>query len=268
MLNEVKSRFLSGKKLFKITILTIGLIAYTNAQGITNTLGGNTEEDKFIVENNDAEAGLVVTGNCNVGIGTTEPGLHYGTKFDVVGGISFRTKSSDPTKVIMIIENRIFTDAFSGTPTDLILGTFPNGHSNQLVLHQSTGNVGIGTTTPTEKLDLNGNMNLNGEVNRNSATGTANLVPIAYGTISLNGDINSGTGNFTCTWNSNHYEIVIDGEDYYWADYTTLVSIIGGYKIAYSNSGIPGENKLLIWIINASSDSPEQWTFQFVTYKS
>lgn len=61
------------KKIFTIIILTIGLITFANAQGITNTLGGNTAADKFIVENSDSEAGLVVTGEGNVGIGTTNP---------------------------------------------------------------------------------------------------------------------------------------------------------------------------------------------------
>ena len=58
------------KNIIMIMVLTIGLI---NAQGITNTLGGNTENDKFIVENKDAETGLVVTGEGNVGIGTLTP---------------------------------------------------------------------------------------------------------------------------------------------------------------------------------------------------
>ena len=73
MLNEMKSRFLSGKNIFTITILTIGFVAFANAQGITNTLGGNTDNDKFIVENSDLEAGLVVTGEGMVGLGTTSP---------------------------------------------------------------------------------------------------------------------------------------------------------------------------------------------------
>ncbi|NHZ85845.1 MAG: hypothetical protein GWP19_08185, partial [Planctomycetia bacterium] len=73
MLNEVKSRFLSGKKTFTIIISIIGLLAFTNAQGITNTLGGNTAADKFIVENSDSEAGLVITGEGSVGIGTSNP---------------------------------------------------------------------------------------------------------------------------------------------------------------------------------------------------
>lgn len=65
MLNEMKSRFLSGKKIFTITILVIGFI---NAQGITNTLGGNTAADKFIVENNSGSEILTVTGDGNVDV--------------------------------------------------------------------------------------------------------------------------------------------------------------------------------------------------------
>ena len=61
------------KKIFTIIISIVVLITFTNAQGITNTLGGNTAEDKFIVENSDSEASLVVTGEGNVGIGTTNP---------------------------------------------------------------------------------------------------------------------------------------------------------------------------------------------------
>ncbi len=72
-LSRIYRGLFAGNKIFTITILTIGLIASINAQGITMTLGGNTADDKFIVENSDAEAGLVVTGEGNVGIGTTNP---------------------------------------------------------------------------------------------------------------------------------------------------------------------------------------------------
>ncbi len=56
-----------------IYLILVGWIVSVNAQGITNTLGGNTADDKFVVENKNSEAGLVVNGECNVGIGTTNP---------------------------------------------------------------------------------------------------------------------------------------------------------------------------------------------------
>ncbi|NHZ85271.1 MAG: hypothetical protein GWP19_05255 [Planctomycetia bacterium] len=73
MLNKVKFQFLSIKKICILITLTLGMIINANAQGITNTLGGNTADDKFIVENKDGTDGLVVTGEGNVGIGTTTP---------------------------------------------------------------------------------------------------------------------------------------------------------------------------------------------------
>ncbi len=94
MLRKPKSRFLSGKNIFTIVISTIALITITNAQGITMTLGGNTSADKFIVENSDSEAGLVVTGEGNVGIGTTNP-VH---KLSVVGSNSSATIYGETTK--------------------------------------------------------------------------------------------------------------------------------------------------------------------------
>lgn len=100
------------------------------------------------------------TNSGNVGIGTSTPG----TNLDVVGKVYFRTVPTDPSKQLVFDNNngtqRIYTDASSGSPTDFILGTYPHGHTNQLVLQQSTGNVGIGTTTPAAKLDVEGSFKL------------------------------------------------------------------------------------------------------------
>ena len=87
-LSRVWRGLFAGKKIFTIITIILGLIAFTNAQGITNTLGGNTATDKFIVENSESDACLVVTGEGNVGIGTTNP-----TSKLSVGGIGFSTAS-------------------------------------------------------------------------------------------------------------------------------------------------------------------------------
>ncbi|MFC1785977.1 hypothetical protein ACFLZA_01265 [Candidatus Neomarinimicrobiota bacterium] len=80
------------KKTILSVIVAVGLIKIINAQGITNTLGGNTSNDKFIVENSDSESGLVVTGEGNVGVGTTNPL----SKLSVGGdGLSTATISSE-----------------------------------------------------------------------------------------------------------------------------------------------------------------------------
>jgi hypothetical protein len=51
--------------------------------------------------------------------------------------------------------------------------------------------------------------------------------PVAYGFIAADGTVISGSGNFTCTWNSLNlrYEIAITGETYYWTDYSTQATL-------------------------------------------
>jgi hypothetical protein len=53
------------------------------------------------------------------------------------------------------------------------------------------------------------------------------IIPIAFGFISLNGTIESGTGNFTCSWNAGQgrYEITITGESYFFSNYATVVTL-------------------------------------------
>lgn len=87
----------------------------------------------------------------------------------------------------------------------------------------ANGNVGINQEFPSEKLDVNGNVTVSSniflsgtsEVNR-ASTGTANLLPIAYGNVSADGAILGGTGNFTVSrLTTGIYEIDITGEDSY-----------------------------------------------------
>jgi ribosomal protein S6E (S10) len=122
---------------------------------------------KYIGLTHDGTNGIIDTdtgyllfspGSGRVGIGTAAPeGI-----FDVAGGkIIFRPNASDKTKILVHdyigSAMRIYTDFLSGTPYDLILGTYPNGHSNQLFLKQSNGFVGIRTSSPLQALDVNGN---------------------------------------------------------------------------------------------------------------
>ncbi len=119
----------------------------------------------------------------NVGIGTSTPGEGVNTKFDVIGRISFRTNSSEIGKVLVFdnigTAQRLYTDALTGNPSDLVFGTYPNGHINQLYLQQSTGNVGIGTSTPGAKLDVNGSVKVSNDATAASAN---NVGAIRYRT--------------------------------------------------------------------------------------
>ena len=95
------------------------------------------------------------------------------------------------------------------------------------------------------------------------ASSSAKKAPIAYGSISSNATINSGSGNFTCIWNSIRYEIAIDGELYSSNNYTTLVTPLGGVFIPGTGYG---SNKLFVYLFNTTGN-PVQGGFSFATYK-
>ena len=109
----------------------------------------------------------------------------------------------------------------------------------------------------------NGTTNTDGEINRTS-TGSANMVPIAYGFISSSGSIQTGTGNFICTWNdtSNRYEITISDESYFYSDYITNVTPTSTAIARVSSGG----GKMYVYFTNLSG-SNIQSHFQFTTYK-
>jgi hypothetical protein len=126
-----------------------------------------------------------------------------------------------------------------------------------------SSNVGIGVPAPASKLDVDGNINVTGDVTR-TATGTAQLLPIAYGNISSAGAVNSGSGNFTVTYNATNkwYEISISGETYIYYSYTTVVTPIG-ISIPATNS-IGGKLIIELYTIGGVL---KQDGFSFVVYK-
>lgn len=107
----------------------------------------------------------------NVGIGVSSPGSGFNTKLDLQGRASFRTNGANsgmifdgysPSGSLQVA--RIYTDATSGTPSDFVLGTYPNGHMKQLFLKQSNGYVGVNNDNPTAQLDVEGNLKTSGTI--------------------------------------------------------------------------------------------------------
>jgi hypothetical protein len=99
---------------------------------------------------------LLITGG-NVGIGTTSPAR----KLVVSGsGVPFGV-TSDNNQYLMLLE-------YSGGSSTSYIGTTSNGlifapsSASEAMRITSSGNVGIGTTSPAYKLDVNGNVRVTG----------------------------------------------------------------------------------------------------------
>jgi hypothetical protein len=136
----------------------------------------------------------------------------------------------------------------------------------------NTGNVGIGTTNPSQKLEVVGNIETNGKVIRPSS-GTANLIPIAYGRVFCNiADdcfFDSGTSN----WNLNklatgHWEIDVTTETLNRDTNTAIVTISDSNNIGFITTTLSNvTGNLEVKTYNTAGTLATR-NFSFVIYRS
>ena len=152
------------------------------------------------------DAGGISYGSGNIGIGAaSSPSYPLNIHTDSDRPINLTSLGTDN---YMAYNNSSGYVGYSGVFTgdkDMDFGTgFLNGTGKvHLVTNAipkltvaANGDVGIGTTTPTVKLDVDGDIKTSGEI-YGPSSGSANMIPRAYGRIDANGTIISGTGNFT-----------------------------------------------------------------------
>ena len=161
--------------------------------------GGVTEPD-FVVRKNSGDPILNVKGDGNVGIGTTSPDtkLHISStnaaitnplsvsnklRFtdddptqnngQITGTIEWETKDSDSAGV----QSYITTVSTNTGLGNLAFGTGAGGSASEQMRIDSSGNIGIGTTSPGYKLDVSGTIRSLGSDN---APGTGAGVELRY----------------------------------------------------------------------------------------
>jgi hypothetical protein len=100
---------------------------------------------------------LSIKGNGNVGIGEQDPAY----KLDLNGRM--RLKHTTNTAGIYFDGVTLSTRSFIGTFSDDYVGLYGSGGAGwNMVMNVENGNIGMGTTTPTAPLDLNGTMRIRG----------------------------------------------------------------------------------------------------------
>jgi hypothetical protein len=102
---------------------------------------------------------LKISNNGNVGIGTNSPNdklnIHSSDASDNIG---LKITRGTQTHGLRLGVNNSHAFLWTTEPQDIAFGT----NDSQRVTIKSNGNVGIGTTSPSEKLDVVGNIELNG----------------------------------------------------------------------------------------------------------
>lgn len=141
-----------------------------------------------------------------------------------------------------------------------------------------TGNVGIGTDNPSEKLEVVGTIHSSkggfkfpdGTVQKTAAK-YGGYSAIAFGTINSDGNIFSATPNvkWCLLWSEDEpcYEISISGESYHLYEYSSVVTPLGGSDITLPTTS-SYEDNLLVSFYDLSGNwvkSPNG--FSFVIYK-
>lgn len=126
----------------------------------------------------DANTGLMLNSSGNVGIGTTSPTR----KLDIVGSMSLTGEYKIGGYDVLRCYNNTLevgreTSFYQSYSTN-IWGNginFYNKGGNQLLVVTNGGNVGIGTTNPGYKLDVNGDIHASGSITQNSDINLKNI---------------------------------------------------------------------------------------------
>ena len=130
--------------------------------------------------------------------------------------------------------------------------------------------VGNGNSTSDRNNALvikdNGDAKFDGEV-QTTATGSANMIPIAYGSVSTTGSILGGSGNFTVTYNAGDtsYTIFVNNESVTASNSAGMVTV-NTSTFRSANTTYDGVN--MIAHIFLANGNKVQSPFQFVIYKN
>jgi len=158
------------------------------------------------------------------------------------------------------------TDDMDGSAHSLQFTAYSAGSGTPQLYINSQG-VGIGKTTvaPTARMDVNGNVRIDGELNRPS-TGASNMIPICYGVVNATGALLSGTTNYSCSKIAvGHYEITVAGQALNTTtDVINVTPIVfnGARMVTVNSSG----NAVRVFIYS-STGALIDTQFNFIIYK-
>jgi hypothetical protein len=182
----------------------LGLGTGASSLGSMLSINGNAAIGASYYGNAAPANGMIVEGN--VGIGSTNPGANLsvaGNTFSLggtnnnsstiykLGNDDLRIENWGRTTDTGAV-NINYNGYLGGTTVYRDFGVYNGKNTNILFIDGSAGNVGIGTTTPSEKLDVNGNLRIEnqGQLKFSELRVNGNHIATLSATSSMVADIN------------------------------------------------------------------------------
>ena len=211
------------------------LVTIENNSGSTATSygllvlgGGNSSNGRtFEVRDASGNTDLIVKGDGNVGIGTTSPGAKLDIKGDgAVSGLTFRTTDSSNNETFYINDGGTvgvryypFKIGVASGTTNVANSRFQIATTGGDFVVLNDGKTGIGTTSPSAKLHVNGVITANDSIqvqNDDSGFICRNAAGTVIGTVGAESSSTPNIGMFTVRDNGNNRIVLnANGSSYF-----------------------------------------------------
>lgn len=114
---------------------------------------------------------------------------------------------------------------------------------------------------------VNGRLVVDGDIQAQMGSGFEQVSPVAFGYVNSSATSTDGTENYSVVWNSStsQYEITIEGESFYFRDYTVSITPVGGLPVIATTTSNGGS--LIVRLYNLGG-AQVQSNFGFVVYRN